>query len=83
VLWAIAQPTRTIHLIAGTMGEYGTPNIDIEEGWLRVTHNGRTDRPPYRNKRVLLPPVEGPRQPQHPSLLPSWGWVHRPQSGRR
>jgi UDP-sulfoquinovose synthase len=23
------------------MGEYGTPNIDIEEGWLEVEHNGR------------------------------------------
>ncbi len=29
------------------MGEYGTPNIDIEEGWLTVTHNGRTDTLPY------------------------------------
>lgn len=28
----------------GTMGEYGTPNIDIEEGWLDITHNGRKDR---------------------------------------
>jgi len=26
----------------GTMGEYGTPNIDIEEGYLRVEHNGRS-----------------------------------------
>jgi UDP-sulfoquinovose synthase len=26
----------------GTVGEYGTPNIDIEGGWLDVTHNGRT-----------------------------------------
>lgn len=33
------------HLIKlGTMGEYGTPNIDIEEGWLEITHNGRSDR---------------------------------------
>jgi UDP-sulfoquinovose synthase len=48
VLWAIAQTDPTIHLIKlGTMGEYGTPNIDIEEGWLRVTHNGRTDVLPY------------------------------------
>ena len=29
------------------MGEYGTPNIDIEEGFLTVTHNGRTDTLPY------------------------------------
>lgn len=34
----------------GTMGEYGTPNIDIEEGWLDVTHNGRTDRMLYPKK---------------------------------
>lgn len=28
----------------GTMGEYGTPNIDIEEGWLDVEHKGRTQK---------------------------------------
>ena len=28
----------------GTMGEYGTPNIDIEEGWLEIEHKGRKDR---------------------------------------
>ena len=41
-----AMPRRPdIHLVKlGTMGEYGTPNIDIEEGWLDVEHNGRTDR---------------------------------------
>ena len=33
------------HLIKlGTMGEYGTPNIDIEEGWLNIKHNGRSDK---------------------------------------
>lgn len=31
----------------GTMGEYGTPNIDIEEGYLTIEHNGRTDTLPY------------------------------------
>jgi nucleoside-diphosphate-sugar epimerase len=31
----------------GTMGEYGTPNIDIEEGFIEVNHNGRTDYLPY------------------------------------
>ena len=36
------------HLVKlGTMGEYGTPNIDIEEGYITITHNGRTDRLPY------------------------------------
>jgi UDP-sulfoquinovose synthase len=29
------------------MGEYGTPNIDIEEGYITVTHNGRTDTLPF------------------------------------
>ena len=45
VLFAIAEVDRDIHLVKlGTMGEYGTPNIDIEEGWLEVEHKGRTDR---------------------------------------
>ena len=31
------------HLVKlGTMGEYGTPDIDIEEGYLEVNHNGRS-----------------------------------------
>ncbi|MBV9534399.1 MAG: NAD-dependent epimerase/dehydratase family protein, partial [Solirubrobacterales bacterium] len=35
VMYAIADVDRDIHLVKlGTMGEYGTPNIDIEEGWL-------------------------------------------------
>jgi UDP-sulfoquinovose synthase len=29
------------------MGEYGTPNIDIEEGYITIEHNGRSDRLPY------------------------------------
>ena len=45
VLFAIQEVDPEIHLVKlGTMGEYGTPNIDIEEGWLEVTHNGRSDR---------------------------------------
>ncbi len=28
----------------GTMGEYGTPNIDIEEGWIEIAHKGRKDK---------------------------------------
>jgi UDP-sulfoquinovose synthase len=45
VLFAIGEVNRDIHLVKlGTMGEYGTPNIDIEEGWLEVEHKGRTDR---------------------------------------
>ena len=45
LLYAIAETDPGIHLVKlGTMGEYGTPNIDIEEGWLDLEHNGRTDR---------------------------------------
>jgi UDP-sulfoquinovose synthase len=48
LLYAIAEIDRDIHLVKlGTMGEYGTPDIDIEEGWLEVTHKGRTDRMLY------------------------------------
>ncbi len=42
VLFAIRDNCPDTHLVKlGTMGEYGTPNIDIEEGYLTVTHNGR------------------------------------------
>ncbi len=45
VMYAIADIDRDIHLVKlGTMGEYGTPNIDIEEGWITIEHNGRSDR---------------------------------------
>ncbi len=44
VLFAMESHCPDAHLVKlGTMGEYGTPNIDIEEGWLTLTHNGRTD----------------------------------------
>ena len=44
VFFAIQSQCPDAHLIKlGTMGEYGTPNIDIEEGYLTVTHKGRTD----------------------------------------
>ncbi len=43
VLFALRDMAPDAHLIKlGTMGEYGTPNIDIEEGYLRVEHNGRS-----------------------------------------
>jgi UDP-sulfoquinovose synthase len=48
LLYAIAEIDPEIHLVKlGTMGEYGTPNIDIEEGWLEVEHKGRKDRVLY------------------------------------
>ncbi|MEV8377565.1 NAD-dependent epimerase/dehydratase family protein [Kribbella sp. NPDC056861] len=51
LMYAIAELDPQIHLVKlGTMGEYGTPNIDIEEGWLEVEHNGRKDRMLYPKK---------------------------------
>ena len=48
VLYAIHEHCCECHLVKlGTMGEYGTPNIDIEEGYLTICHNGREDRLPY------------------------------------
>jgi UDP-sulfoquinovose synthase len=48
LLYAIADVDPSIHLVKlGTMGEYGTPNIDIEEGYIEITHKGRRDILPY------------------------------------
>ncbi|MGA8160755.1 MAG: NAD-dependent epimerase/dehydratase family protein [Acidobacteriaceae bacterium] len=48
LLFAIKEFNLDIHLVKlGTMGEYGTPNIDIEEGYITIQHNGREDRLPY------------------------------------
>ena len=44
VVWSILKEKPDCHLIKlGTMGEYGTPNIDIEEGWIEISKNGRKD----------------------------------------
>ena len=48
VVYALADHALDCHLIKlGTMGEYGTPNIDIEEGFITITHKGRVDTLPY------------------------------------
>ncbi len=45
VIWAVKEHCSNCHIIKlGTMGEYGTPNIDIEEGWLNVQHNSRSHK---------------------------------------
>lgn len=44
-IWAVKDLVPDCHIIKlGTMGEYGTPNIDIEEGWLEIEHKGRKDK---------------------------------------
>ena len=51
LLFGMKKHCPDAHLIKlGTMGEYGTPNIDIEEGWLEITHKGRKDRVLYPKK---------------------------------
>jgi UDP-sulfoquinovose synthase len=48
LLFAIRDQVPDCHLIKlGTMGEYGTPNIDIEEGYIDVEHKGRRDTLPF------------------------------------
>ena len=45
VVLAVANYCPSCHIVKlGTMGEYGTPNIDIEEGWIDIEHKGRKDR---------------------------------------
>ena len=48
LLYALREFRPDCHLVKlGTMGEYGTPNIDIEEGYITIEHKGRKDVLPY------------------------------------
>jgi UDP-sulfoquinovose synthase len=48
LLFGMRRHCPKAHLVKlGTMGEYGTPNIDIEEGYITINHNGRTDTLPF------------------------------------
>jgi len=48
LLFALREYDSNCHLVKlGTMGEYGTPNIDIEEGYITIEHKGRKDLLPY------------------------------------
>ena len=48
LLFAMRDRVPDCHLVKlGTMGEYGTPNIDIEEGFIEIEHNGRKDTLPF------------------------------------
>lgn len=48
LLFAMQRHCPQAHLVKlGTMGEYGTPNIDIEEGYITINHNGRSDTLPF------------------------------------
>ena len=48
LLFALRDHAPDCHLVKlGTMGEYGTPNIDIEEGYIEIEHKGRKDTLPF------------------------------------
>jgi UDP-sulfoquinovose synthase len=48
LLFALRDYAPDCHLVKlGTMGEYGTPNIDIEEGFIEIEHKGRKDTLPF------------------------------------
>jgi UDP-sulfoquinovose synthase len=48
LLFAMRDHVPDCHLVKlGTMGEYGTPNIDIEEGFIEIEHKGRKDTLPF------------------------------------
>lgn len=48
LLFAMRDVTPSAHLVKlGTMGEYGTPNLDIPEGFFEVEYRGRKDRLPF------------------------------------
>jgi len=48
LLFSMRDRVPDCHLVKlGTMGEYGTPNIDIEEGFIEIEHNGRSDTLPF------------------------------------
>src|ERR671914_2003515 len=48
LLFGLKEYAPDCHLVKlGTMGEYGTPNIDIEEGFIEIEHKGRKDTLPF------------------------------------
>jgi UDP-sulfoquinovose synthase len=55
LLFAIRDHVPECHLVKlGTMGEYGQPNIDIEEGYIEIEHKGRRDTLPYPKQPASL-----------------------------
>ncbi|HVU11813.1 MAG TPA: NAD-dependent epimerase/dehydratase family protein [Phototrophicaceae bacterium] len=48
MLWAMREVCPKAHLVKlGTMGEYGTPNVDIPEGFFEIEYRGRKDKLPF------------------------------------
>ena len=60
ILWAMRDYAPEAHLVKlGTMGEYGTPNIDIEEGFIEIEHRGRKDVSLPETAWLVLPSQQG------------------------
>jgi UDP-sulfoquinovose synthase len=48
ILYAMKEVCAGAHLLKlGTMGEYGTPSIDIPEGFITISHRGREATLPF------------------------------------
>ena len=73
------------HLVKlGTMGEYGTPNIDIEEGYRDHPQRAQRHAAVSQAAGLVLSPVEGSRLAQYPVHLQNLGHPRdRPEPGRR
>ena len=53
ILFAMREACPQAHLVKlGTMGEYGTPNLDIPEGFFTIEYRGRTDTLPFLVERA-------------------------------
>ena len=92
LLYAIADVDPSIHLVKlGTMGEYGTPNIDIEEGYIEITHRGRTDVLPFPKQpgsfyhlsrsttATTSRSAAGPGASDRPTSTRAWSTASRPR----
>ena len=86
LLFAMRDHVPDCHLVKlGTMGEYGTPEHRHRGGVHRDRAQGAQGHAAVPEAaRLALPPLQGPRLPQHPLRLPHLGPArHRPQPGRR
>lgn len=55
LIYCVKNYKKDCHIIKlGTMGEYGTPNIDIEEGWINIKHNKRSQKFMYPRQASSL-----------------------------
>ena len=86
LLFAIRDQVPDCHLVKlGTMGEYGTPDIDIEEGFIEIEHKGRKDTLPFPKMPGSLYHLSKVHDSHNIHFACRiWGLrVHRPEPGRR